>query len=55
MISQNPYIFNDTVLNNILYTNVDKTREDAIELCKRIGLHETISKLPNGYDSMTGE
>ncbi|KRX09894.1 P-loop containing nucleoside triphosphate hydrolase [Pseudocohnilembus persalinus] len=55
VISQTPYMFNDTVMNNLLYANQSKTREDVIEICKKLHLHEVIMNLPKGYDSLVGE
>lgn len=42
VISQFPYMFNDTVMNNLLYGNQSRTPEEAIELCKTVNLHDTI-------------
>ena len=35
-------MFNDTVFDNILYANPNKTEKDVIEICKKLNLHEVI-------------
>jgi ATP-binding cassette, subfamily B, multidrug efflux pump len=43
-------LFADTILNNITLDNPNITREDVIEAAQKIGVHEFIMTLPNGYD-----
>lgn len=50
-ISQNPYIFADTVRNNIRLGNKRITDEQIIELAKRIGVGSLLEKLPEGLDT----
>ncbi len=52
-VPQIPLVFKDTVLNNVLYGSVEKrvSKEDVIEVCKLVNLHEFISGLKDGYDS----
>lgn len=55
-ISQFPFIFPDTIKNNILYysnENVDNNK--LFEICKLVGLDEFIEKLENKYDTFIGE
>ncbi|HKJ48183.1 MAG TPA: ABC transporter ATP-binding protein, partial [Christiangramia sp.] len=49
VVLQNVFLFADTIMNNINLDNPDITDEDVIEAAKRIGIHEFISSLPNGY------
>jgi len=53
-ISQEPILFSGTVMDNIkLGREVDDRR--VIEVCKLIGLHEFIERLPQGYYTMIRE
>lgn len=38
-ISQSPYLFNGTVLENLTYGNPEVTKEEIIELAKRLEIH----------------
>ena len=55
IISQTPYLFNDTILNNILYCNNTSTKEDVIAMCTSLDLHDYITSLPLGYDTYVGD
>jgi len=55
VVSQNPYFFNDTVVNNILFGAKDKSKEDVVRICKTLNLHETIMSLPKQYNEFVGE
>lgn len=54
-VSQNPFLFEGTVADNVKYGAFDETREDVVEACKMAEAHGFISKLPDGYDSLVGE
>ncbi|MGB3728219.1 MAG: ABC transporter ATP-binding protein [Thermodesulfobacteriota bacterium] len=56
IVSQDTFIFNDTVSNNIAFGNFEETsQEQVIEAAKRAGAHDFISSLPDGYDTFLGE
>lgn len=55
MVLQDTFLFNGTVLDNILYGNPGKSRKDAIEAARIANAHEFIEALPNGYDTHIGE
>ena len=55
VITQNPYIFNMTVRENIKIVNPSITDEEMIEKCKLAELHDYIESLPEKYDTMLGE
>ncbi len=55
LIAQEPYLFDDTVLENIRYGRPDATDEEIIELSRLIGAHDFIEVLPQGYDTMLSE
>ena len=48
-------MFDDTIENNLTLNNNRIKKEDYIETCKRIGIDEFISKLPDGYQTQVGE
>lgn len=52
MVSQTTYLFDDTIKNNLLMANRKATDEDIIEACKKASIHDFISKLENGYDTV---
>ncbi len=52
MVIQEPYLFTDTVLNNIRYNNTHASREDIISAAKEVSAHDFIMKLENGYDTV---
>jgi ABC-type multidrug transport system fused ATPase/permease subunit len=55
LITQNPYIFNMTIKENLQIVKSDSTDEDIIEACKLASLHDYISTLKDGYDTIVGE
>jgi ABC-type multidrug transport system fused ATPase/permease subunit len=55
LIAQEPYLFDDTVLENIRYGRPDATDEEIFELSSLIGAHDFIEVLPQGYDTMLSE
>ena len=55
-ISQFPYIFPDTIRNNILFYSNENISEDYLkEISELVGLDKFISTLPQGYDTNIGE
>ncbi|MFX0182663.1 MAG: ABC transporter ATP-binding protein [Candidatus Hodarchaeota archaeon] len=51
LIPQDPYLFADTVMENIRYGNPEITDNEIYELCKLIGAEDFIEALPDGYDT----
>ncbi len=51
IVSQSIFLFRGTVLDNILYGQNEKKREDAELLIKQLNLESYINRLPNGLDS----
>ncbi len=51
LIPQEPYLFDDTILENIRYGKPDASIDEIIELCKLIGANEFIEVLADGYDT----
>ncbi len=53
-VSQDNYLFNDTVRNNIRMGNLSATDEEVEEAAKRSGCHEFILQLEQGYETIAG-
>jgi ABC-type multidrug transport system fused ATPase/permease subunit len=54
-VLQDPYIFNDTVMNNLLFARAGATADDVTEACKKARIHDEIMQMENGYDTIIGE
>jgi subfamily B ATP-binding cassette protein MsbA len=54
-VSQDPFLFNESVISNIAYHNPTANIEDIVEACKAAYAHDFISKLPKGYNTIIGE
>ena len=55
MVLQEPFLFSDTVRENIKYNHTQATDEQMIEASKAVGAHDFISRLEHGYDTMLEE
>ncbi len=55
IVSQDTFLFNDTVRNNIAYAADDATESSIIEAAKRANAYEFIQKLPQGFDTKLGD
>jgi len=55
MVLQDVFLFNGTIGENIRYGNPDASDADVITAAKTACIHEFISELPLGYDTMVGE
>ena len=55
VISQNPYIFNMSIRDNLRLVKNDLTDEDMISACQVACLEEFIEYLPDKYDTIIGE
>ena len=54
-IPQHPYLFNDTVRNNILFYTPEATEEALQAAIDQAGLRQIIDSLPNGLEEKIGE
>ena len=54
-VTQETFLFQDTIENNIKVTKADATREEVIEAAKKAAIHDFIDSLPQGYDTKLGE
>ncbi|MEY2466152.1 MAG: ATP-binding cassette, subfamily bacterial [Verrucomicrobiota bacterium] len=55
VVSQEAFLFNGSIRENILYGRLDATEAELIAAARAANCHEFIAKLPNGYDSHVGE
>lgn len=55
IISQNPYIFNLSIRDNLRLVKENLTEEEMIEACRTACLEDFIKSLPDGYDTVIGE
>ena len=55
MVTQEPYLFHDTVRANLRYAAPDAGDEKIEEACRTANIHDFISALPAGYDTVVGE
>lgn len=54
-MTQETYLFHDSIKNNLRIAKLDATEEEMIEACKKASIHDFIMTLPKGYDSEVGE
>ena len=55
IVSQDTTLFDDTVINNIKYANLDATDNEVFEAAELAYATEFISKLKDGYNTVIGE
>ena len=55
MVTQETYLFHDTVRNNLLYARPEASQEELESACRAAHIHEFIASLPEGYDTVVGE
>lgn len=54
-VSQDLFLFHDTVENNIRYSTQSASKEMIIDAARAAQIHDTISRFPNGYQTVVGE
>jgi len=54
MVSQESYLFNGTIKENLLYAKPDATQEEIEAACKIANIHDMIAGLEKGYDTEVG-
>lgn len=55
LVTQETYLFHDTIANNLRYAREDASEEEMIQACKTANIHDFIVSLPDGYNTVTGE
>lgn len=54
-VPQDPFLFSDTIENNIKFGKEDATEEEIIEAAKNAVIHDNISEFKEGYKTILGE
>ncbi|WP_295074186.1 ABC transporter ATP-binding protein, partial [Ruminococcus sp.] len=54
IVSQETYLFNGTIRENLLYAKPDATEEELIEACKQANIYDFIEKQEQGLDTVVG-
>lgn len=54
MVTQDTYLFNGTIRENLLYAKEDATEEELMEACRVASIDEFIKKQPDGLDTVVG-
>jgi ATP-binding cassette, subfamily B, bacterial len=55
IVSQDPHLFHDSIAANLRYARPDATDEDLVAVARAARIHDTIARLPDGYDTIVGE
>jgi ATP-binding cassette subfamily B protein len=55
VVSQDPHLFHESLLDNLRYARPDATRAEVEQACRSARIHEVIAALPDGYDTVVGE
>ena len=54
VVTQDTYLFNGTIRENLLYAKPDATQAEIEQACREANIHAFISGLPKGYDTVVG-
>jgi len=54
IVSQETYLFNGTIRENLLYAKPDATEEELIEACKKANIYDFVQNQEKGLDTMVG-
>ncbi|WP_048148701.1 ABC transporter ATP-binding protein [Palaeococcus ferrophilus] len=54
-VPQETYLFPGTIMENILMANPGAREEDVVRVCRQLGVHGFIERLPQGYNTSAGE
>ena len=55
MVTQETYLFHDTIRTNLTYAKMDATQEEIESAARAANIHNFIMDLPDGYDTIVGE
>jgi ATP-binding cassette subfamily B protein len=55
LVSDDPFLFSDTIAGNIAYARADASQEAIEDAARRADIHDFIQSLPDGYDTIVGE
>ena len=54
-VTQETYLFHDSIRNNLRIAKLDATDDEISTACKKASIHDFIMSLPKGYDTEVGE
>jgi ATP-binding cassette subfamily B protein len=55
VVTQDAHLFHDTIAANLRYARPDATDAELVAACRGARIHDLISSLPDGYDTVVGE
>ncbi|MFP4634510.1 MAG: ABC transporter ATP-binding protein [Nitriliruptoraceae bacterium] len=55
VVSQDPHLFHDSIASNLRYARPDASDEELVAAARAARIHDTIARLPDGYDTIVGE
>ena len=55
LVSDDPFLFSDTIRENIAYARPDASDDEVAAAAERAGIHEFIAGRPKGYATLVGE
>jgi len=55
VVTQETYLFHDTIAANLRYAKPSATLEELIAACQAANIHDMISRLPDAYETVVGE
>jgi ATP-binding cassette subfamily B protein len=55
VVTQDPHMFHDSVGNNLRYAHPDATSDEVEAACRAAQIHDVITRMPDGYDTVVGE
>ena len=55
VVTQETYLFHDTIAANLRYARPEATREELVAAAKAANIYEMIEKLPDGFETVVGE
>lgn len=55
MVTQETYLFYDTIRANLLYARPDASEADMVAAAQAANIHDFVAGLPDGYDTVVGE
>jgi ATP-binding cassette subfamily B protein len=55
VVTQESYLFHDTIAANLRYARPDATLDELIDAARTANIHDMIDRLPDGYETVVGE
>jgi ABC-type transport system involved in Fe-S cluster assembly fused permease/ATPase subunit len=55
VVPQDTVLFNDTIYYNIAYGNTSATKEEVFSAAQNADIHDFVTTLPDGYETIVGE